>query len=47
MMDAVKQFGHFIELYEPSPPLLGVYHLVENAAENFNGTNPVRNFALD
>jgi hypothetical protein len=46
MMDAVEQFGHFIELYEPSPPLLGVYHLVQNAAMNFDGTDPVRDFAL-
>lgn len=46
MMDATKQFGHFVELYEPSPPLLSVYHRVENAALNFNGTDTVRDFSL-
>lgn len=46
MMDAVERFGHFIELYEPSPPLLAVYHRVENAAINFDGSDPVRDFAL-
>jgi catechol 2,3-dioxygenase-like lactoylglutathione lyase family enzyme len=46
MMDATQQFGHFVELYEPSPPLLGVYHLVANAALNFDGSNPVRDFSL-
>jgi len=46
MMDAVKQFGHFIELYEPSPPLLGVYHLVKNASLNYDGTKVIRDFSL-
>lgn len=46
MMDAVEQFGHFIELYEPSAPLLGVYHLVKSASMNFDGSNPVRDFAF-
>lgn len=46
MMDATRQFGHFIELYEPSPTLLGVYELVKNAALDFDGGNPVRDFSL-
>ncbi len=46
MMDATRQFGHFIELYEPSPPLLGVYHLVKNASLTFDGSNICRDFAL-
>jgi len=49
MMDATKQFGHFIELYEPTPPLLRVYHLVKNAAFNWTykeGEDVCRNFGL-
>lgn len=46
MMDATKQFGHFVELYEPTPPLLGVYHLVKNASLTFDGTNVCRDFAF-
>ena len=46
MMDATRQFGHFIELYEPQPMLLGVYHLVRSASINFDGTNVIREFAL-
>lgn len=46
MMDATKQFGHFVELYEPTPPLLGVYHKVESAAQNFDGTDVIRSFSL-
>lgn len=46
MMDATRQFGHFIELYEPSPPLLGVYHLVKSASLVFDGTNVCRDFAF-
>jgi len=49
MMDATRQFGHFIELYEPTPPLLSVYHLVANAAQNWSykdGEDVCRNFGL-
>jgi hypothetical protein len=46
MMDATHELGYFIELYEPTPPLLGVYHLVKNASYNFDGTNVCRNFSL-
>ncbi len=46
MMDATRQFGHFVELYQPSPALLGVYHLVKNASMNFDGKDVVRDFAL-
>jgi len=46
MMDATHELGHFIELYEPTPPLLAVYHLVENASYTFDGTDVCRDFAL-
>jgi hypothetical protein len=46
MMDATHELGHFIELYEPRPPLLAVYHLVENASYTFDGTDVCRDFAL-
>ncbi|WP_449474097.1 VOC family protein [Sphingobium chungangianum] len=46
MMDATKQFGHFVELYEPSIPLLSVYHRVKSASVNFDGADPVRDFSL-
>ncbi len=32
MMDATAQFGHFIELYEPSAPILALYARVRDAA---------------
>jgi hypothetical protein len=28
MMDRTRDYGHFVELYEPTPILLGVYELV-------------------
>ncbi|MEO0030426.1 MAG: hypothetical protein RIS94_184 [Pseudomonadota bacterium] len=46
MMDCVADLGHFVELYEPTPALLGVYELVRNAARDWNGTDPIRHFAL-
>lgn len=46
MMDATRQFGHFIELYEPTPPLLAVYHRVRSAALSNDGGAVVRDFSL-
>jgi catechol 2,3-dioxygenase-like lactoylglutathione lyase family enzyme len=42
MVDAVKDFGHFIELYEPTPRLAGFYRAVAEAAVGFDGRDPVR-----
>lgn len=46
MMDATQQFGHFIELYEPRPGLLRLYHEVQNAALDFDGTDVVREWKM-
>ncbi|MGK2908271.1 MAG: VOC family protein [Sphingobium sp.] len=46
MMDCVATLGHFVELYEPTPVLLGVYDLVRSAAKDFDGSNPLRPFAI-
>jgi catechol 2,3-dioxygenase-like lactoylglutathione lyase family enzyme len=46
MMDTVKAYGHFTELYEPSPPLLGVYDLVKRSSEGFDGTDVIRPFSF-
>jgi catechol 2,3-dioxygenase-like lactoylglutathione lyase family enzyme len=42
MVDAVKDFGHFIELYEPTPMLAGFYRFTAEAAHGFDGTEAVR-----
>lgn len=46
MMDCVASLGHFVELYEPTPPLLAVYDLVRSSARNFDGSEPIRYFAV-
>lgn len=46
MMDATKHFGHFVELYEPSAPLLKVYHNVRAASLSFAGDDVIREFSL-
>jgi hypothetical protein len=46
MMDCVRDYGHFVELYEPSEALLGVYSLVRGAAENWDGSEIIRSFSL-
>lgn len=47
MMDCVATLGHFVELYEPSPQLLGVYDLVKSSAQGFDGTDPIRHFTIE
>lgn len=46
MMDCVASLGHFVELYEPTPPLLAVYDLVRGAAQDWDGVDPIRYFAV-
>lgn len=41
-IDAVATLGHFLELYEPSPSLVGFYDLVRAAADQWDGQDPVR-----
>lgn len=42
MVDAVADYGHFLELYEPRPALLGVYAMVARAARDWDGADPLR-----
>lgn len=45
-LDAIATHGHFIELYEPAPPLAALYEMVAKAAEDFDGSDPVRTIAI-
>ncbi|MEO5898569.1 MAG: VOC family protein [Ilumatobacteraceae bacterium] len=40
--DARAEFGHLVELYEPSAPLLAFYEMVARAADGWDGSDPVR-----
>ncbi|MFN3472523.1 MAG: VOC family protein [Blastomonas sp.] len=42
MMDCVAELGHFIELYEPTEALLGVYDLVRTSAQEWDGSDLIR-----
>ncbi len=46
MIDCLSTLGHFIELYEPTPPLLGVYDMVRSAAQDFDGRDLIRHFTI-
>ena len=46
MIDAVRDYGHFFELYEPTPMLLGVYDLVRRSAIGFEGGDLIRSFKI-
>jgi hypothetical protein len=46
MMDCTRDYGHFVELYEPTPVLLGVYELVRSAAKDFDGADLIRSFKI-
>jgi catechol 2,3-dioxygenase-like lactoylglutathione lyase family enzyme len=41
-VDARATLGHMIELYVPTPQLLGFYDFIRQAAEGWDGTDPVR-----
>ena len=41
-LDALDSLGHFIEIYEASPQLLGFYELVRTAALDWKGDAPIR-----
>ena len=41
-IDDVTTAGHYWELYESSPGLLGFYAMVKDAHDTWDGTNPVR-----
>ena len=38
-VDATKDLGHMIEVYEPADMLTGFYELVRQAAESWDGRN--------
>ncbi len=40
--DAIAQRGHFIEIYERTERLTRFYDMVRVAADNWNGTDPIR-----
>ena len=40
--DATAQLGHMMELYEPTPALVGFYAAVADAALGWDGNDPVR-----
>jgi hypothetical protein len=46
MIDALRDYGHFFELYEPTPMLLGVYDLVRRSAIGFQGDDLIRSFKI-
>lgn len=46
MMDCVAELGHFIELYEPTETLLGVYDLVRSSARGWDGSEPIRDLTF-
>jgi len=41
-LDAAATLGHMLELYEPSPPLTGFYAMVAQAAQGWDGRDPIR-----
>lgn len=46
MMDCVAELGHFVELYEPSAALLGVYDLVRTSAQGWDGSDLIRELSF-
>jgi hypothetical protein len=46
MMDCRRDYAHFVELYEPTPVLLGVYELVRTSAREFDGKELIRSFRI-
>jgi hypothetical protein len=41
-VDARTRLGHMLELYEPTPQLVGFYDMVARAAEGWDGRDPIR-----
>jgi catechol 2,3-dioxygenase-like lactoylglutathione lyase family enzyme len=46
MIDLVADMGHMLELYEPKPQLTGFYAFVAQAADGFDGGDPLRSIKL-
>lgn len=45
-LDSVERYGHFIELYQRVPSIVGFYEMVENASLDFDGSDILRSFRL-
>ena len=41
-VDTVDRLGHMVEIYEKTPTLTGFYQMVEAAAVNWDGADPIR-----
>jgi hypothetical protein len=41
-IDTVDRLGHMVEVYEASPALTGFYQMVEAAAADWDGSDPIR-----
>jgi len=46
MMDAVRETGHFIELYEGVPALVDFYAMVRDASAGFDGREVIREISF-
>jgi catechol 2,3-dioxygenase-like lactoylglutathione lyase family enzyme len=46
MVDAIAQYGHFIEFYERTEEMAGLYDLIRAAHQAFDGRDPVRSMEL-
>jgi hypothetical protein len=46
-VDAFAEFGQYVEMYERTPLILGMYERVERLAAGFDGKDPVRDFKFD
>jgi hypothetical protein len=42
MVDTVRDFGHFVEIYEPSPGIVWLYDTVREAARDYDGGDLIR-----
>jgi hypothetical protein len=42
MHDARAEFGHYIEIYEPTPRLRAFYDMVRASAQGWSGDDPIR-----
>ena len=45
-IDAVDKLGHFIEVYESAPGLLGFYNVVKSAATDWDGRDLIRTLGV-
>lgn len=42
MHDTRAELGHYVEIYEPTPPLRAFYEMVRTAAQEWSGDDPIR-----